>query len=128
MFFPHHLPCLYCQYSISRACFVRTCSPILYFTGPLTGPLFIPPGDTWMNMQQQWNDIGRGNQICNICLYFSDGNTDTMLYAVLWLPSRFTQLYIYVVTLIIACLLMILMLCQRICYKFSHKLRRTVSM
>jgi hypothetical protein len=63
----------------------------------------------------------------NRCLYFSDGNTDTMLYAVLWLPSRFTQLYVYVITLIMACMFMIVMLCEHMCSKFRHKLRRIVS-
>ncbi|PSN37481.1 hypothetical protein C0J52_20941 [Blattella germanica] len=56
-----------------------------------------------------------------------DGNRDTMLYAVLWLPSRFTQLYLYLVTLIITIMFLIMMLCQKICYKLCHKFRRIAS-
>ncbi|XP_069671833.1 metallophosphoesterase 1 homolog isoform X2 [Periplaneta americana] len=56
-----------------------------------------------------------------------DGNSDTMLYAVLWLPSRFTQLYVYVITLAIACMIIILTLCQHLCSKIKHKLRRITS-
>lgn len=56
-----------------------------------------------------------------------DGNTDTMLYAVLWLPSRFMQLYVYITTLSMACMFMILILCQRVWFRIRHKLRRTAS-
>jgi hypothetical protein len=32
-------------------------------TGPLTGSLSIyPPDDTWVNMEQRWNDADRGNR------------------------------------------------------------------
>ncbi|PNF22752.1 hypothetical protein B7P43_G06671 [Cryptotermes secundus] len=53
-----------------------------------------------------------------------DGTTDTMLYAVLWLPSRFWQLYMYIITLSMICMFIILILCQHVWFRIRHKLRR----
>jgi hypothetical protein len=64
---------------------------------------------------------------CNKFVYFSDGNIDTMLYAVLWLPSHFTQLYMYVITLSMACIVIVFTLCQNVWCKIRHKLRKTVN-
>lgn len=56
-----------------------------------------------------------------------DGNTDTMLYGVLWLPSRFIQLYMYVITLSMACIVIVSNLCQNVWCKFRHKRRKTAN-
>lgn len=56
-----------------------------------------------------------------------DGNTDTMLYAVLWLPSRFTQLFMYVIILSMACIVIVFILYQNVWCRFRHKLRKTAN-
>jgi len=44
-----------------------------------------------------------------------------MLYAVLWLPSRFTALYMYLITLSMACVVIVFILCKNVWCKIKFR-------